>query len=736
VKRRALTLQLLSAGRTTALSTEGGRIRFWGLFLAAGLMMLGLSGLALADATYEGRDVRGASRTPQILQQGSADRAVALWAWGNDDVAGRQHSVTYIEPLVQNAPLPPGLSKWPEPGEAVLSPALIRAGAQEGIESRYGKLAGTIGKEGLQAPEERFAYVRPRANLLDKHDMYPLKGFGVPAGSAAGVGESMSIPDLSVLAAGVAGFVLLPTGALVLVSACAGSTARERRLALFEALGASRGARGIFTLGEAAVPTILGAAAAACVLLPAFMLDIPFPLVDFTLSAEDVRRSVAWLVVAGVTAVLAVLTAAVLLHSKRRKSAQAVRPTAGSQRLRAWSPWMFPFALLFAVRGPELAGDDLRLPVYAVGVAAVLVTLPAVVGALCAWLGIRFAIVGGRLGMPGLLIAGRRISAKPRGTARFVTALIVMIGLVAQVQLWTGLLGENATLAKQTQDRIGSTLLTVSPYADADRVQDFAAAMPAETELLLVRQAPPTGVSPGRITLSGTCAALRALDLPCETSRFSAARSGLDPRVGELARWSLAGGDSIVTVARGPVHGAKVRGEESLSLVAVAKSGKALSLPLLREVARTHLAARASVDPLGQGWLLGSNDLAAAAAWVRLLGLIGACLTVLAIGLGALAEFLRFGRDMAPLSVLTGSTRVNGSVVAWSLLFPALLAAALGSIVSMWLTTPISVDGGAPVPGATYVLLGVGAGVCAATLCAWGWRSTNRAALRWRPTLD
>ncbi|MFG2346545.1 hypothetical protein [Streptomyces phaeochromogenes] len=367
------------------MSTEGGRIRFWGLFLAAGLMMLGLSGLALVDATYEGRAVRGASRTPHILQQGSADTAVALWAWGNDDVAGRQHSVTYVEPLVQNAPLPPGLSKWPEPGEAVLSPALIRAGEQERVESRYGKLAGTIGKEGLQAPEERFAYVRPRANLLDKRDMYPLKGFGVPAGSA-GVGESMSIPDLSVLAAGVAGFVLLPTGALVLVSARAGSTARERRLTLFEALGASRGARGIFTLGEGAVPTVLGAAAAA--------------------------------------------------------------------------------------------------------------------------------------------------------------------------------------------------------------------------------------------------------------------------------------------------------------------------------------------------------------AWVRLLGLIGACLTVLAIGISALAEFLRFGRDMAPLSVLTGSTRVNGSVVAWSLLFPALLAAALGSIVSMWLTTPVSVDGGAPVPWDTYVLLGVGAGVCAAALCAWGWRSTNRAALRWRPTLD
>lgn len=209
MKRRALALQLLGAGRTTALSTEGGRIRFWGIFLVSGLMMLGLSGLVLAHATYEGRDIRGASRTPQILRPGSADRAVALWAWGRDDVAGRQHSVTYVEPLVQNAPLPPGLSKWPEPGEAILSSALVEAGAHEGIKSRYGKFAGTIGKVGLQAPEERFAYVRPRANLLDRQGMYPLRGFGVPAASATGVGESMSIPDFSVFAAGIAGFVLL-----------------------------------------------------------------------------------------------------------------------------------------------------------------------------------------------------------------------------------------------------------------------------------------------------------------------------------------------------------------------------------------------------------------------------------------------------------------------------------------------------------------------------------------------
>ncbi|MEU6768118.1 hypothetical protein ABZ916_37155 [Streptomyces sp. NPDC046853] len=737
MKHRGLVLQLLRAGRGAMFSAEAGRLRFWGILLAAGLLTLAFSGFVLAQGTYEGRDMRGAARAPQLLQDTKSGAAVALWSWSSDDIDGRQHTVVYIEPLAKDAPLPPGLSRWPAPGQAVLSPALLEAGRHEGIRSRYGKIAGTITHEGLQAPAERFAYVRPRAKLLDRQQMYPVRGFGMPSGGMTALGESMSLPKLSVFAAGLAGFALLPAGALVVASVRTGSAARARRLALFEALGASFVSRAVFTVGEVAVPAVLGCAAGLAALAPALLTDVPFPLVDFTLSAADARRMAPWLAGAGLCALALVLAASVLLNPRRPRQDASTSPSQRFQRQRAWLPWLFPFAMLIAARGSELAGDDLRLPVYALGVAGVLITLPAVIATVTGRAGGWIARLGNRLGQPGILIAGRRMAAQTRVTARFVASLVVMIGLVAQSQLWTGLLSENAANAMTTQDRIGTSLLSISPYPENPaRVREFATALPEDIALLLVRQAPPGETGPGAVTLRGSCRGLKTVDLPCGKRHEGATLQPRDPRVTELLRWTLGGTDGEVHSETGAVAGAKAKSDESLSLIALSRSGRNLSLPDLRETARTHLAMRATAEPLGNGWLLGATDLTTSASWVRLLGLLGACLTTLAIGFSVLAEFLRFGREIAPLTVLTAGSRVYGSVLGWSLLFPALLAAVAGSVISLWLTAPITVGGRQPVPDSLYFTLAAGAGVSSVLLCVGGWRVASRAAQKWKPALD
>ncbi|MFA3872638.1 hypothetical protein ABS735_02890 [Streptomyces sp. MMCC 100] len=735
MKHRPLSLQLFRAGWKTSLSSEGGRLRFWAIFLATSLLALTLGGLVLAHATYEGRELRGAARAPQILREAQRSEAVALWSWDTDDVDGRQFAVVYIEPLASDAPLPPGLDRWPHPGEVLLSPALLKAGEREGIRTRYGKLVGTIGVEGLEAPEERFAYVRPRAHLLDKQDMHPVASFGLRREGIASLGESMSIPDLSVLAAGLAGFTLLPAAALAVTAVRIGSAARQRRLALFEALGAGAGSRMVFTVGEVTGPSLLGLGTAAVVLSPALLTDIPFPWVDFTLSVQDARRAVPWLVAAGVVAFAALLVAAVLLHP-RRPAEGSTRPVSRFQRQRAWLPWLFPFAMLFAVRGSELAGDELRLPVYALGVAGVLATLPSVIAALTGWFGGRIARAGNKLGRPGMLVAGRRMATQTRVTARFVAAVIVMIGLVAQTQLWTSLLGENATNALSTRDRIGTSLLTVSPYpGDRERMADFMAALPSDAHALLAQQSAPGGNDAATLLLTGSCAALKAVKLPCSAAGSSDVKPR-DTRISELLRWTGGRADAQVVAQQGRVDGVKVADDEVLSLLVVSQSGNDLSVPALKETAHAHLSVQASVEPLGNSWLLGAKDLAASASWVRLLGMIGACLTVVAIGFTALAEFLRFGREVAPLSVLTGGNRIFGTIVTWSLLAPTLVAAVLGSVISLWLTAPITVGGRQPVPDSLYLILAVVTSACAVLLCLWGWRSAARTATSWRPVGD
>lgn len=738
MKRRALGFQLVRAGRAAMFSADGGRLRFWGICLASGLLTLALSALLLAYATYDGRDIRGAARTPQLLEDGKDRAAVALWAWGSDDIAGRQHAVVYLEPLKKNAPLPPGLSHWPAPGEAVLSAGLLEAGRHEGIRSRYGKFAGTIAPEGLQAPAERFAYIRPRTKLLDRKEMHPVRSFGTPAGGGmTSLGESMSLPHLSVFSAGLAGFILLPAAALVVASVRTGSAARQRRLALFDALGASAASRALFTLGEVAAPALLGSAGALLALLPALGTDVPFPLVDFTLSASDVRRTAPGLAAVAFGAFALTVAAAVLLHPRRPQDATTTGLARRLQRQRAWLPWLFPFAMLLAARGSELAGDDLRLPVYALGVAGVLITLPSVIASATGWAGSWIARGGNRWGRAGMLVAGRRMATQTRVTARFVAALVVMIGVVAQTQLWTGLLGENAVNARATQDRIGASLLAVSPYSqDSARVRDFSAALPKDVVLLLARQAPQDAEDSGALSVTGSCTGLKAVGLPCGKPRDGGEAQTRDPRITEFLRWSMGGATGKVYAKIGRVDGVKARRDESLSLVAVSRAGHDLPVPRLREVARTHLGMRATVEPLGNSWLMGATDLTTSASWVRLLGLIGACLTVLAVGFSALAEFLRFGREVAPLAVLTAGGKIYGAVVAWSLLLPAVLAATAASVISMWLTAPITVGGRPPVSSSLYVLLAGGASLSAVLLCAWGWRAASRGALRWKPAAD
>ena len=68
--------------------------------------------------------------------------------------------VIVIAPLSEDAPLPPGLSAWPGPGEAAVSPAL-GTDLTGDLAGRYGHVTSRISLEGLETPQERRVYMRP-----------------------------------------------------------------------------------------------------------------------------------------------------------------------------------------------------------------------------------------------------------------------------------------------------------------------------------------------------------------------------------------------------------------------------------------------------------------------------------------------------------------------------------------------------------------------------------------------
>jgi hypothetical protein len=768
--RRGLTRQLLRTGWTAGRRAEAGGVRFLALLAATLVLVLGTAGMVAAEATYDGRELRDAHRSPRTEPAHPGQRPVARQRAVYDSVDNFQHDVIVLEPLDEAAPPPPGLPRWPKPGEVFLSPALLDTGRGEGIATRYGRLVGTIAAEGLQAPREHFAYVRPRTGLSgpgseDEEVMPKVYGYGTP--SPSGTGESLFVMGREMLRPALLGLVLLPAGVLLVLALRAGAAARDRRGALLTALGGSGRARALFHLGEAAAPIAAGALLAAAVALPAFFRNTKLPVVDFALASADLRRVLPQLLGAAALSVLAVCVLTVLLQPRhrgggsrsgrrldlRKRSRSVSRSTSGALRpagpgrlLRAL-PWVFPFALLLTVRGAELVPRTYLLPVWVLGTVLTLVTVPSVVALLTAALG-RGLVRLGR-GRPGLLVAGRRTAAQPQVAARLTAALVIVIGLMAQTQMWVGLLGSQQRSGETALARIGTGLVEAGPYADPARLAAFEAALPVGINLAAAER---LNREDGGIEtrLTAPCATLRLLDVPCAGP---AARTGTRTRTGTEFRQLPAGSGDLrlraftgaaeagtrVSVRTAPVdslaaHPPSADGERLLLLVSA--DGRNLDPMALSGIAWHELAAPAWVRPIDRFGLEGSGPSGIAMRWTQLLGTVGVLVVLLAAGLGAMAEYLRFGRELAPLTVLTGRRGIFWTVAGCALLLPSLLAVALGSLVARWLATPVLQDDRASMSMPQLAWPAAAVALAAVALTAWAASSASRAARRWRPSGD
>jgi hypothetical protein len=86
-----------------------------------------------------------------------------LWNYSNDIYQGQTIERLDVAGLGPRAPIPPGISKLPGPGQYYASPALaalIRTVPADELADRFpGTLAGTIGQSALTGPEELVVYV-------------------------------------------------------------------------------------------------------------------------------------------------------------------------------------------------------------------------------------------------------------------------------------------------------------------------------------------------------------------------------------------------------------------------------------------------------------------------------------------------------------------------------------------------------------------------------------------------
>lgn len=224
-----------------------------------------------------------------------------LWvpSWGVDLVHGY-----LLEPGTSQAPLPPGMPSWLDPGQALVSPALA-AHYPIGSVSPFGKVMGLIPESNLSNPTELFFYARPAGSLPASW------GFAVDNFAGAGLvinGDTLFVLPKAHAILFLIAFLGLPGVVLCVTGIFQAFSVRESS-ALLKNLGVSARNRFAFGVGSMATPLIAATVLVGLVFGIALAIPINLPLVGVTLYPPDLLSKLP-LMVAVYVVLLGVVVAA------------------------------------------------------------------------------------------------------------------------------------------------------------------------------------------------------------------------------------------------------------------------------------------------------------------------------------------------------------------------------------------------------------------------------------------
>ncbi|AKZ57881.1 Integral membrane protein [Streptomyces ambofaciens ATCC 23877] len=351
----------------------------------------------------------------------------------DDNVRGRA-----LEAEGPRAPLPPGVERFPAPGEMVVSPALERLLASDSGELLRERLperiTGTIGESGLVGSHE-LAFYRGADGLaphLDGGRIVRIDHFGDPD-----PGPEQSDPVLLLLILVVLVVLLMPVAVFIAAAVRFGGERRDRRLAALRLVGSDSGMTRRIAAGEALAGAVLG-----------LVLGAGFFLVGRQLAgtAEVFRISVfpsylnpspllALLVAVAVPAA-AVLVTLFALRGVVIEPLGVVR-TAKPARRRLWWRLLLPvagLAMLYPMVGQGRSDGDFNQYLVTGGVVLLLVGVTA----LLPWI---VETVVARLGAGAVSwqLAVRRLQLSSGTAARMVNGIAVAVaGAIALQMLFAG----------------------------------------------------------------------------------------------------------------------------------------------------------------------------------------------------------------------------------------------------------------------------------------------------------
>ncbi|TDC83068.1 FtsX-like permease family protein [Micromonospora sp. KC606] len=441
----------LGSGRAGALRTV---LMSSGAALGVLIVLSCLSAVSVATAQQQ----RAQARTPQYAEEGVPASAPLRIIEIDDAIGDRPLRRTAVAGVVPGGPRPPGVAALPQPGEAVVSPALadlIRTDtrARERFPQR---VVGTIGDIGLIAPDELWAYVGVRANDPHLRQQHAVLGFGAPL--RAGFGSQLASPDVftpaRITAVAFALFALVPLGVFLATCARLSASTRDRKIAALRLLGVSARQAALVNAVETGVVAIGGALLGVAAYAALAPLSPGWRIGRLHWFAADLTVPAAWLAAVLLTTVGYAVTVGVLATRSARVAPLAVRRGAPARR----PGWWRTLPLLGGLVAAALAGiDPLRLDTTDRGYLLVTGLLVSGLGVPLALPALSYALAGliRRVGRAPvwLELAAARIRHTPAVAPRLVASLAVSLYVVGVGSVGVAAMANDTALMQSSGDQ-------------------------------------------------------------------------------------------------------------------------------------------------------------------------------------------------------------------------------------------------------------------------------------------
>jgi len=367
---------------------------------------------------------RAVDRAPVLDVDAGAVAALHL-RMGAEIYQDRQFPVVWFEPGT-GAPVPPGLTRWPEPGTVAVSPAIASAPrvvkALGFVVSDAGTgPGGAIGPEGVVADSEWLVYAvpGPGRTLGESESLVAVTGFGPRAAAtpAETYETDPAMPSAALAVFGCAWLLVLPVLVLLGLGSRAYSPLVRRRELTLGRLGLTPGQVRRVSVVEVASLALPAAALGALVWQVAAPHLAVIPVTGLRLVPHALVLP--WWLAILVALVLGVLAAVVGALPGRGNDGRHVR---GGTRVRWYT--VVPLVLALAgMVGSHAIGRPAAVPVLLGALLLTTAALPLALPWLVQWQGARIA----RIGRPHTWLAGRRLAFSPAALSRPAVAVGVLM---------------------------------------------------------------------------------------------------------------------------------------------------------------------------------------------------------------------------------------------------------------------------------------------------------------------